>query len=133
MRLAIALLLQHPGISNQADGIPDDWRSLDRPGIGLLSQLLDLVAAYPEITTAALIERWRGSESYPHLERLADPSLLRHIPAEGLGDEFVGALRRLNAVLAEAEAGRLFERTSPSQWTEEEKERLRQGGLKLQE
>jgi len=133
LRLAIALLLQHPGVSEQAGGIPNDWRRLDRPGISLLSQLLDFVTAYPEMTTGALIERWRGSESYPHLGRLADPSLLSHIPAEGLGDEFVGALRRLNAELAEAEAGRLFERTSPSQWTEEEKERLRRGGLKLHE
>jgi DNA primase len=133
LRLAIALLLQHPEISAQANEVTDHWRSLDRPGIGLLAQLLDLIATHPEIITAALLERWRDSDSYPHLQRLADPELLRHIPPEGLGDELVGALRRLNAELAEAEAGRLFERTSPAQWTEEEKERLRRGSLKRYE
>jgi len=130
LRLAIALLVQYPALGAHVATGSTDWRELERPGIGLLAELLDLIGAYPEITTAALIERWRGSESASHLARLADPALLRHIPEDGRAAELVGALERLGAERRDAEARRLFERSSPAQWTEEEKRRIRQEGLK---
>jgi DNA primase len=110
--------------------VEGDWRVLDRPGIGLLAQLLDSIAAYPDLTTAALMERWRDTESYPHLMRLADPAILDHVPVDGMEAELKGALVRLNEEAASAEAVRLFTRSSPSQWTEEEKERLRQVAMR---
>jgi DNA primase len=125
LRLAIALLLQNPHIASQANQVPALWRRLDRPGIQPLAQTIDLIAAHPEINTATLLERWRGQEMYTHLERLADPTLLTHIPEEGLAAELTGALQRLNAETANAETERLFARNSPAQWTEEEKDRLR--------
>ena len=125
LRLAIALLLQTPGLASAAAEIAGDWRRLDKPGIPLLTEILDLIAAYPEISTGALMERWRAQESYPYLEKLADPGLLSHIPEDGLEAEFTGALERLNREFKKERTGSLFKRASPSEWTEEEKAALR--------
>jgi DNA primase len=130
LRLAVALVLQHPHIAQRVDTATDGWRKLQRPGIALLAQLLDSIAAYPDLTTAALIERWRDSDSYSHLMRLADPAILAHVPRDGVEAELAGALERLDAEAASEEAIRLFTRSSPSQWSDEEKERLRQVAVK---
>lgn len=127
LRLAIALLLQHPHLAALAAPLADDWRQLDKPGIGLLGELLDLLAAYPDILPAALLERWRDRDPYPHLQRLAAPPLLAHIPEDGLGAELTGALQRLNQEARSARQETLFRRASPADWTEEEKEILRKG------
>jgi DNA primase len=125
VRLAIALLLQHPGIAPKASEAADDWRTLDRPGIGLLMQLLDLISDFPNITAGILIEQWRDTETASHLQRLSDPSLLRDIPEEGQAAEFLGALKALNREAREMEGERLYKRASPSQLDDEEKRRLR--------
>jgi DNA primase len=125
LRLAIALLLQHPELATVAAGDSGDWRTLERPGVALLAELIDLASAYPGLSAGALLERWRDSEHYTHLQRLADPALLRHIPAEGREAELVGALGRLADEFREAATVGLFARASPSQLTEEEKARMR--------
>jgi len=125
VRLAIALLLQHPGIAHRASEVADDWRTLDRPGIGLLMQLLDSIVDFPNITAGMLIEQWRDTETASHLQRLSDPSLLRDIPEEGQTAEFLGALKALNREAREMEGERLCKRASPSQLDDEEKRRLR--------
>ncbi|MEA3273912.1 MAG: DNA primase [Pseudomonadota bacterium] len=130
LRLAIALLLQRPQIADQANTVADDWRRLEKPGIDLLAELLDLIAAYPEITKGQLVERWRETENHAHVQRLSSEALLSHIPENGREAELKGALERLNKEVGATEAQRLFERTSPTQWTEGEKERLRQVAAK---
>jgi DNA primase len=125
VRLAIALLLQHPRIAPKASEAADDWRTLDRPGIGLLMQLIDLIYQSPNITTGMLIEQWRDTETASHLQRLSDPSLLRDIPEEGQAAEFLGALKALSREAREMEGERLYKHASPSQLDEEEKRRLR--------
>ncbi|MCU0836599.1 MAG: DNA primase [Chromatiaceae bacterium] len=125
LRLAIALLLQHPELAPAAVAEPDDWRALERPGVSLLAELIDLVAAYPGLSAGALLERWRDSEQYNHLQRLADPALLRHIPAEGREAELLGALGRLVAEMRDATTASLLTRATPSQLTEEEKAQMR--------
>ena len=125
LRLAIALLIQQPQLASSTRGLDDDWKQLEKPGIGLLIELLDLIAAYPEITTGALAERWRGREEGVYLRRLADPSLLADRPFDGQAAELRGAIGTLNKEAREAEGERLYNRTSPSQLSEEEKQRLR--------
>ncbi|MEJ2325471.1 MAG: DNA primase [Chromatiaceae bacterium] len=122
---AIALVLQEPRIAPAADGVADDWRRLGTPGTALLAELLDLVAAYPEIRTGALAERWRATELEPHIVRLADPELMRGLSPDGTEAELVDALRALNKQARDAERVELCSRPSPSQLTEEEKQRLR--------
>jgi DNA primase len=104
---------------------------MDKPGVSLLSELLDLIAAYPEINGAALLERWRDRAGYTHLARLANPRLLADIPEDGLEAELLGALKKLNRDASAARSEDLFKRSSTTDWTEAEKaELLRRIGSK---
>jgi DNA primase len=125
LRLAVCLLLQHPNLAERAHRLEDNWKSLDQPGIELLGEILDLIAVNPEITTGALVERWREKQEGPYLLRLADPALLADRPAEGLEEEFAGALGYLNKKAEDAEFERLCNRGSTKQLNEDEKRGVR--------
>jgi predicted DNA binding protein len=60
------------------------------------------------------------------MARLTDPRLLIHIPEEGLAAELAGALTRLNREATNVRTEMLFNRASTADWTEEEREMLRQ-------
>jgi DNA primase len=128
LRLAIALILQHPDLASTARAAADDWRQVDNAGVSLLSDLLDLISAYPEISTAALMERWRDRPELNYLRQLADPGLLDHIPEGGLVAELTAKLARLNRDATAVRTGQLFERGSPRDWTDAEKAALRRAG-----
>ena len=127
MRLAIALLVQQPSLADEVSAMPDEWRRLANAGVPLLEGLLEIVSGSPRITTAALLERWRGSEVERQLDRLSDPNLIVHIPETGRVAELRGAIQALNRCVQEQEAQVLFARSSPSQWTDADKERIRKG------
>jgi len=126
--LAAALVLQHPRFSAQVAELDDDWKGLDKPGIGLLSKLLERIAADPELTTAQLAHHLEDDldEHYrPYLDRLTDPGLLAGIPESGRESDLLGAIKALNSEARDAESERLYLRTSPSDLNDEEKQRLR--------
>jgi DNA primase len=125
LQRAVALVLQDPQIAPAVAEVPDDWRRLGTPGSDLLAELLDLAAAYPEIRTGSLLERWRGCELERHVERLADPTLLPDLSPEGRGAELVDAVKALNRQVRDAEGAALYSRASPSELSEDEKQRLR--------
>jgi len=125
LRLTIALLIQHPELATALAGLRAEWRHLDNPGVRLLEQVLAHLANQPELSSAALLEHWREEEGFNALCRLSDPRLLAHIPEEGLEPELTGAIHRLNQEALAARSGILFNRASPADWTEEEKEALR--------
>jgi len=129
LRLAIALILQHPHLAPAATSIANDWRRLEKPGISLLNELIDLIESHPELTPASITERWRGRDSHHHLQRLADPQLLAHIPEDGLEAELIGALHRLLEETRAMHSEGLFNRASTAEWTEEEKMMLRRSIL----
>jgi DNA primase len=107
--------------------LDDDWRQLEKPGVGLLSALLDLIAAYPDITTGALVERWRQNDEGSFVQRLADPAILADRAADGQEAELLGALEALNQEAREVELEKLYQETSLSEFGEnEEKRRLLQ-------
>ena len=103
-----------------------DWHHLDNPGIRLLERLIATLATQPDLSSAALLERWREEEDFKILIQLSDPRLLAHIPTEGLEPELTGAIQRLNQEALTTRSGNLFNRSSPGEWTEEEKAALRQ-------
>lgn len=125
LRLAVALLLQQPRLAAGALDLDDSWKRLEKPGIELLTKLLEQIAVHPDITTGALVERWRESDEGTYLRRLSDPSLLADRPPNGQAAELLGALETLNRGAREAEGARLYNRASPSQLSEDEKKRLR--------
>lgn len=92
IRLAIALLLQHPEIYQQVN-TSLSTAELDGEGQELLQKLLVQVADTPAINTAALIESWRDSEFFDILGKLA--SWDHQVPEEALVKEFSDILEFL--------------------------------------
>jgi DNA primase len=56
--------------------VPAGLASLERPGVALLVELLEDLAARPHLTTGGLLERWRDRESGEHLRKLAAAEML---------------------------------------------------------
>ncbi|KAA6183570.1 DNA primase [Thiohalocapsa marina] len=114
LRRAIAMLLHDPALAPRARELPADWQEIDNPGIALLRELLDMIAADPEITPAALRARWDGTEQEKIIARLSDSALIDHIPADGRAAEFVGALARLNTDAAQERRQRALRAQRPA-------------------
>ena len=73
-RRAIALLLQYPEALPAADL---SWLvSIKEPGAQILHKLIEIISAEEGVTTAMLIENWRGHKEEPHLAKLATIDLL---------------------------------------------------------
>ncbi len=70
VRKAIAILLHQPSAVLSVD-ITSDLSRLALPGVPLLVELIAVAREYPKIMGAALLERFRGQDSFPHLEKLA--------------------------------------------------------------
>ncbi|MHA6962885.1 DNA primase [Zobellella denitrificans] len=90
LRRAIALVLQYPAAAARLPAMPE-LRELPLPGMELLLALLAQVQHHPDMTTAQLLEHWRGHSSEPALARLAMAEELfagEHIEQE-LQDIFV--------------------------------------------
>ncbi len=70
MRLAISVLLQHPGI---AYGLPEfpEFKEMNLPGLSLLNSLLDICRITPHITTGQLLEHYRDKPEGKQLNKLA--------------------------------------------------------------
>ncbi len=125
IRHAVTLLLQRPALAAEA-GDPRRFRGLDRPGAALLVQLLELLQQHPHLNTAAVLERWRGTEEGGHLERLA--ALPLAVPEEGLEQELRDTLAFLEAEREVRERERRWAQLSlkrPSEWSEEERREAR--------
>jgi DNA primase len=123
VRRAITLLLHHPRAGAGLD--PDRLAGLERPGVGLLCDLIETVQKEPDITTAGLLERWRHHEEGRHLGTLAAGEL----PEE----EDFDAAAELDACLDRlALAGRreridfLIEKQRVGSLSDEERAELRQ-------
>ena len=69
VRRAITLLLNYPEASGKLD--IEKLASINRPGIGLLHDLIETTQQEPNITTAGLLERWRHDDEGRHLGKLA--------------------------------------------------------------
>ena len=92
MRLALALLVQHPRLAAEAEGLAG-LEEFDAPGMALLRELVDLCAKRPNMTTAQLLELLRNHDAQPHLVKLA----VWNLPGEPerLANEFLDALAQL--------------------------------------
>lgn len=94
LRQAISLLLQHPQLAAAA-GDPLRLAALQQPGSALLIELLELLQSNPHLSTAALLEHWRGREEERHLFTLAQRELLLNAEQDDLEKEFLGAVSGL--------------------------------------
>jgi DNA primase len=93
VRQAISLLVHFPA-AGAGVAVPDDFETVDRPGVPLLLELLAQLREDPVATTGALLERWRERPDYPHLARLAASECLVPDPVAAAA-EIRSALNRL--------------------------------------
>ena len=115
VRSAIALLLAQPGMADQVEK-PYRFLQLDKPGVPLLAELLDLARSRPGINPAMLVEHFAERTEYPALQKLmaavvvGEPEAQRTEFMEALArmDEQAVALRR-EALLVKMRSGPLDE------------------------
>jgi len=92
MRRAIALLIQQPMLATVMPLAPE-LADAALPGIQLLLQLQQKVLAQPNVTTAQLLEHWRGTEEESSLTKLA---MWDHqIADDMLAQEFLDTFRAI--------------------------------------
>jgi DNA primase len=93
VRLAVAMLVQHPTLAAQIEDSDSPLGTLELPGAALLRVLVDLLRDKPNLNTAAIAEHFRGSEHEHHIARLATwthPTLTHDVAAE-----FQGVLKQM--------------------------------------
>ncbi len=92
MRRAIALLLQHPALAAVMPQAPE-LAQANLPGIEILLALQQKLLGQPDLTTAQLLEHWRGAVEYNILSKLA---LWEHqVADEQLTADFLDTFRAI--------------------------------------
>ena len=120
VRLALSLLIQKPILAGDVEDV-SELETLDLPGISLLVEVIRLAQRNPELNSASILERYRGTEHHKHLEKLA---VWNHmIPDESLDKEFEAAIQQLRERWAAQQATQLLHQASLSA---EDKSRLRE-------
>ena len=69
-RIAIALLLQNPTLASH-HRVPENFKQAFTKGLPLLYELQKTIETNPKITSAALLERFRGTENENALQKLS--------------------------------------------------------------
>jgi DNA primase len=92
VRSAISLLLTQPGMADRVEK-PYRFLRLDKPGVELRAELLDLARARPGINPAMLVEHFAERPEYPALQKLMAATVVGE--AEAQAAEFFDALRRM--------------------------------------
>jgi DNA primase len=123
VRSAIAMLLAEPSLAGEAQ-TPCAFATLDKPGVPLLLELLDLARARPEINTAAILEHFAGRTESNALQKLA----MTEFPGEPetLREEFVDALRKLAEQTMQQRLDALIRKQTESALDASEKSELRE-------
>ncbi|MBD8899499.1 DNA primase [Rhodanobacter sp. DHG33] len=93
VRSAIALLLAQPGMADQVEK-PYRFLRLDKPGVPLLAELLDLARSRPGINPARLVEHFAERTEYPALQKLMAAAVVGEPEAQRT--EFMEALARMD-------------------------------------
>ena len=107
VRLAIAIILQHPALVSQLSELPP-LTDIPVPGMDLLCQLLEILGNDPHLNSAALLERWRETEYASHLSKLAHMELFGD--QDGLLAELQDTLERLSTAATDQRIDELYEK-----------------------
>ena len=121
VRLAIALLLEHPHI---VETLPDIsvLAPLDIPGVDLLRQLLALCQQNPQIKTPQLLEYYRDTEQGKQLAKLM--CWEHHVEADAATDVFLDSIEKLLNNFVEQRTEVLLQKARMGTMTQQEKQEL---------
>jgi len=105
IRLAVALIIQHPDIYTACrDQLDID--ELDGPGLETLQKILQQIAQNPGTNTASLIELWRDTDLFESLGKLAGWD--HQVPDDALTNEFIDHIRFLKKQTIENKIGQFL-------------------------
>jgi len=105
MRVAIALLLQHPDLVAK---VPESlsFEGLNQPGAALFDEVVVLLRSRPELKTGGIIEHFRDTEHQAPLEKLA---MWQHpVMEQDVATEFGGVLDQLRKAVSRERTERLL-------------------------
>ena len=121
--VAGSLLLAQPGLAEQV-APPYPFAALNKPGVDLLIELLELARARPGISTASLLEHFAGRPEAAALQKLA----VVEFPADSdkLREEFADALIQLARQTVAARISELTGRQAETGLSDAEKAELRE-------
>ncbi len=121
VRVALSILLHQPGLITITMET-SSFREVETPGINLLIQVMELLRQNPEISPAALLERWRDREDEEILHKVAqwNPS----IPDDGVEKELQGALHKLQQLYREQRTQKLLNKSAQEPLSSAEKQEL---------
>lgn len=118
MRVAVALLLSDPSLAKLA--LPhDEVRKIKRPGAKLLADMLARIEQNPKMTSAALLEHYRGSDYEQILIGLLSGPL-----TSSSTTEFRQVMQHLHKVPEDQELQNLIEKSRTQALNEKEKSEL---------
>ena len=95
-RLAIALLLQYPSLAKECE-IPEQLATSEMPGLTLLIQIHKTILQTDASSPSVLLERWRGSEEAPIINKLMQldiPEAKTETQLASLKDAFKNLLQK---------------------------------------
>lgn len=123
VRSAIALLLQRPALALDLQP-PFRFVALRQPGIELLTELIALVSARPDISTGALLEHFEGREEATALQKLASQPM----PGEEAHwrEEFLDAMAQLDKLTLQQRMDELQAKQRESGLDDADKAELRE-------
>ncbi|MCP3870677.1 MAG: DNA primase [Gammaproteobacteria bacterium] len=123
VRRAIALLVSNPGLA-ATESLPAGWETLPLPGIPILKELLENLHSEPNLTTVALLERWRHREEGKYLGQLT--AFLLPLQQEGQLRELRDTLSSLARQALMNEWENLMQKAAAEGLSTEDKKRLLQ-------
>jgi DNA primase len=123
VRSAIALLLAQPGMADQVER-PYGFLRLDKPGVGLLAELIDLARARPGINPVVLVENFAERPEYSALQKLMAATVVGEPEIQRI--EFFDALQRMEQQAIEQRREWLIARSREGALDSAEKAELRE-------
>ena len=123
---ALAAVVQNPQLvlllQNKNDGMPfqdiNELEKLDAPNTRLLVVVLGMLAVNPEMTTATLVERFRGTNFFDLIMDFV--SMQYDISEQSLEQEFEGIMSKLGELVQEQKHKEFIARVAKGEATEEE-------------
>ena len=118
---ALELLLHEPGLAADADYL-DRLQILELPGMDILCQIIGTIMIAPNITSSAIIERFRDT---PYYDRLCELAGTAGVHDENENEkEYRAVIGRLRLMAINQETGKLAARSSTL--SKDEKDKLRE-------
>ncbi|MEA1889529.1 MAG: DNA primase [Pseudomonadota bacterium] len=116
----LTLLLNQPQLGHEVSNL-DYLRLLELAGMDVLSEIIEIIKGRPDLTSSAIIERFRQTVYYDRLCELASPGI--ELEDDAVKTEFLDAINRLHLMAIDQETKKITARST--KLSEEDKIRLR--------